>query len=120
MVHITGPYYFDSDGIRNFTLIERKTVSADSTGRPAKDENVGKTYDSVLGYYPSLPALMQGYIKHQAFTIAQSEEAMQLSTFIAKMDSLTRAVSFQLTDVSGCAYEVTVQKVPADIPSEDA
>lgn len=120
MVHISGPYYFDSDGTRNFTLYERKTVSADSAGRPAKEENLGKTYDSPLGYYPSLPALMQGYIRHLSFTMANSQEAMELAAFITKLDALTRAVSFTLTDVSGAAYEITVQKVPVDMPSEDA
>lgn len=118
MIHISGPYYFDSDGARNFTLYERKTVSADSSGRPAREENLGKTYDSPLGYYSTLPALMQGYIRHMAVTLANSQEAMEMAVFIAKMDALTRAVSFTLTDVSGAAYQITVQKIPADNETE--
>lgn len=120
MVHIAGPYYFDSDGVRNFTLFERKTVTGDAPGKTAKEGNIGKTYDSPIGYYPTLPALMQGYIRQQAYTIAQSQEVMELAAFISKMDALTRAVSFTLQDRDGASYQVSVQKIPSDKPSEDA
>lgn len=109
MVHIHGPYYFDSDGVRNFTLYERKVVtSADKT----QAENVEKTYDSPLGYYPTLAALMQGYLRQQSFSIAQSKEAMELSTFIHKLDSIIDGVSFSVADADGAQYLVSVSKVP--------
>lgn len=95
MIHILGDYYFESDGVRNFSLYKKGVVSEDNgRGKKAKPENVGKEKFEPLGFYSSVESLLNGLIQKAALDAATDRSVKELSDLVvrihATIDQITR------------------------------
>lgn len=96
MIHILGNYYFESDGVRNFSLYKKGVVSGENVhGKKTKPENIGKEKFELLGFYSSMESLLDGFIRKSSLDIATDSSVKELSDLVGRI----RAVVDQVADM---------------------
>lgn len=97
MIHLHGDYYFESDGVHQFTLCKKGVVTGDnSKGKQAKQENIGKTKYVPIGYYSTLESLLNGFVHKSSLEIAALPDVKSVSDICKKLHDLVDNLTFSL------------------------
>ena len=98
MIHLCGDYYFESDGVHQFTLCKKGIVSGENAkGKQAKAENIGKTKYIPLGYYATIDGLLEGLVRKAALEIAALPDVKTFAEINARLSDLLDNLTFSLT-----------------------
>lgn len=117
MIHLCGDYYFDSDGVRNFTLHKKGTVgNKPVNGKQPKEENIGKTTYETLGYYSTLDSLLQGLVRKASLEIASIPGVKSIQDVSDRLSALVDQLSFALI-VDGQEKPITPKRVKKTMQS---
>ena len=104
MIHILGNYYFESDGVRNFSLYKKGVISEDNgRGKKTNPENVGKEKFEPLGFYSSVESLLNGLIQKSTFYVSSIDKHMFLAS-ISSGDRWFTNKAFHLKMLAGFFY----------------
>lgn len=97
MIHLHGDYYFESDGVRQFTLCKKGVVTGDhAKGKQVKTENIGKTKYDPVGYYGTLEALLNGFVRKSALEIAAQPDVKSFREINQRLSNLVDNLTFSL------------------------
>lgn len=98
MIHLHGDYYFESDGVHQFTLCKKGIVTGDNPkGKQAKQENIGKTKYVPIGYYSTLESLLNGFVHKSSLEIAALPDVKSVGDLCKKLHDLVDNLTFVLT-----------------------
>ena len=97
MIHLCGDYYFESDGVHQFTLCKKGVVSGENAkGKPVKAENIGKTKYIPLGYYATIESLLDGLVRKSALEIAAMPDVKTFAEINVRLSKLLDDLTFTL------------------------